>query len=154
MGAEGLGDQGCLLGRDSGRTRCGQGCQMVREQSQAVGRGMKGRGHRPGRYGYRGRQPDDGSRSGRWTGWMVIRGSRELEGRGGEQETSSAGLSSCSWSRGSQGRGAPSLLWPSSHSLLRLSQQSPPDWRSRPLSGSLSFPTPPGCPVLTRLPGL
>lgn len=41
----------------------------------------------------RGRQPDDGSRSGRWTGWMVIRGSRELEGRGGEQETSSAGLS-------------------------------------------------------------
>lgn len=50
-GAEGLRDQGCLLGRDSGRTRCGQGCQMVREQSQAVGRGMKGWGHRPGRCG-------------------------------------------------------------------------------------------------------
>ena len=82
-GAEGLRDQGCLLGRDPGRTRCGQGCQMAREQSQAVGRGMKGRGHKPGRWGYRGRQPDDGSRSGRWTGWMVIRGSRELEGRGG-----------------------------------------------------------------------
>ena len=35
---------------------------MVREQSQAVGRGMKGRGHKPGRWVYRGRQPDDGSK--------------------------------------------------------------------------------------------
>lgn len=57
-GAEGLGDQGCLLDRDPGRTSYGQGCQMVREQSQAVGRGMEGRGHRPGRWGYRGRQPE------------------------------------------------------------------------------------------------
>ena len=32
-------------------------------------------------------------RSGRWIGWMVTRGSRELEGRGGGQDTSSAGLS-------------------------------------------------------------
>ena len=38
-GAEGLGDQGCLLDRDPGRTSYGQSCQMVREQ--AVGRGWR-----------------------------------------------------------------------------------------------------------------
>ena len=53
------------------------------------GQGMEGRGHRPGRWG----TEADGLRSGRWTGWMVIRGSRELEGRGGGQEAASAGLS-------------------------------------------------------------
>lgn len=58
-------------------------------QGAGSGQGMEGRGHRPGRWG----TEADGLRSGRWTGWMVIRGSRELEGSGVGQEAASAGLS-------------------------------------------------------------